>query len=300
MSVSGTIVGLAVTALRQIKKIPRSFIYVLWSVPLFRFIFPISFGFEYSLVGFLKRLCNRIVFVPLSPDEIPYANFINVSTANYIAAASEYFPIEYATNYYKVIFDTFCIVWAVGALILAGLISFIYFRSKFELSGAVHLKGNMYLSDKVNSPTVLGIIRPRIIFSKPLSAQISDIIIKHETVHIRRLDNLWRVVAVFTCCVHWFNPMAWLFLKLFLEDMEVSADEAVLRKMNGCERKKYARALLEYADKKTVFFSEFGGAKTKLRIQRIMTYKRMTVISVICLAALTLAIIVVLITNPTL
>ena len=119
----------------------------------------------------------------------------------------------------------------------------------------------------------------------------------HERTHIGRLDNLWRVVEIITCCIHWFNPFVWLFLKRFFEDMELSCDEKVLRKYHPDRKTDYARALIECESKKTVFASAFGGAKTRVRIENILSYKKLSIFSTICLTALIAAIAVTLLTN---
>ncbi|WP_278245976.1 M56 family metallopeptidase [Enterocloster clostridioformis] len=33
-------------------------------------------------------------------------------------------------------------------------------------------------------------------------------VLRHEYVHIRRFDNLWKILVFTAVCIHWFNPMA--------------------------------------------------------------------------------------------
>lgn len=112
-----------------------------------------------------------------------------------------------------------------------------------------------------------------------------------------RGDNLIRLLALLTICVHWFNPLAWLFLKLLFADLELACDEAVLRKCEERQRKEYAHSLLSSVEKRSVFASFFGGAKIRLRVENILSYKKITAISAVGFAALLIAIAYILLTN---
>ncbi len=124
-------------------------------------------------------------------------------------------------------------------------------------------------------------------------------IILHEQVHIERRDNLFRVIAVITTCVHWFNPLSWIFLRCFFADMELACDAKVLKNLNESQTKEYARTILSCASSKAFFVSAFGGAKTKVRIENILSYRKLTILSSLCFAALVVAIAVIIITNAT-
>ena len=71
--------------------------------------------------------------------------------------------------------------------------------------------------------------------------------------HIRRADNLWRVLVLLIVSAHWFNPLCWVFLRLFLTDIELSCDECVLLKLGDNHSKEYALSLLESKQSANVF-----------------------------------------------
>ena len=133
----------------------------------------------------------------------------------------------------------------------------------------------------------------------PVSYKDKDIelIILHEKTHIRRLDNLWRVLVFIIAAAHWFNPLCWVFLKLFLTDLELSCDEYVLIKLGDNRAKEYALALLEGRQSKTVFTSAFGGAKIRIRIENILSFKKMTWFSFTVFITLIVIIFYALLTN---
>jgi beta-lactamase regulating signal transducer with metallopeptidase domain len=128
-------------------------------------------------------------------------------------------------------------------------------------------------------------------------------VLAHENVHRRRLDNLWRALAVAVACLHWFNPLVWVMLRAFFTDMELSCDEAVLKKGGYGEgaRKAYAHTLLAFSQEKRFLVSTaFGRSGVKVRVVNVLNYKRLTVIGAIASTLFLLALALALLTNPTL
>lgn len=288
MSITAGIAGIPVLLLRRVKRLPRFVPYMLWAVPLIRFWVPFGITSRYSLMNLLALLTGHTSAV----GDRGYA-----SAMNSILAAESYDPFVYKSQLLQQVFFVAGLVWLVvfAAAVIASVT--LYFAAKSEVKNAVLYRDNVYLSDKVTAPAVYGIIRPKIILPASVPQKDMEYILLHERVHIRRRDNLLRVAAIVTVCLHWFNPLAWIFLRCFLADMELSCDEKVL-KTCGCEKKKeYALALLGVQEKKTVFVSAFGGAKTRVRIESILSYKKMTLVSLLCCAVLVAATAAVLLTN---
>jgi beta-lactamase regulating signal transducer with metallopeptidase domain len=149
----------------------------------------------------------------------------------------------------------------------------------------------------VDSPAVYGIIKPRIVIPESYKEKNLEYIIRHEKTHIKRLDNLWRILGFVTASVHWFNPLSWVFLKAFLNDLELACDEMALAGLEKDERKKYAMTLLEASQSKSLLVSAFGGAKVRTRIENVLSYKKMTLVSATGFTLLILVIIFTLVTN---
>ncbi len=63
------------------------------------------------------------------------------------------------------------------------------------------------------------------------------------------------------------------------------------------DKKAYATALVDCAESRNVFASAFGGAKIRVRIGYILSYSKLSTISIISLTAFALAIGYVLLTN---
>ena len=294
MSLAASISGLIVLGLRAIPRLPRRFACWLWLIPLFRMWIPVGMGSRFSLMTLLSKLTTRTVVVWERGD-------MSFAFTNMVMAANSYFPVTYRINLLEHLFRTVAVIWlAVAAAILISF-AVLYVTTKRELRDAVRLQENVFLSDKVTSPALYGIFRSRIIL--PLgweSREDLSLILAHERAHARHFDNLWRVIAFVTAAIHWFNPLAWLFLRAALSDMELYCDERVMKKMDERERSGYALALVNSAQtrrEQTLFASAFGGARIRVRIDRILNYSHLSLFSAICFVLLALVIAFVLLTN---
>ena len=294
MSLAASLVGLIVLGLRAIPRLPRRFACWLWLIPLFRMWIPVGMGSRWSLMTLLSKLTTRTVVVWERGD-------MSFAYTNMVMAANSYFPVTYRINLLEHLFRTVAVIWlAVSAAILIAL-AWLYITTKRELRDAAHWRENIYLSDKITSPALYGIFRPRIILPCGWeSREDLALILAHENAHARHGDNFWRVVVFVTAAIHWFNPLAWLFLRAALSDMELYCDERMLKRLNPKERKSYALALVNSAQvmrEKNLFASAFGGAGIRVRIDRILNYRRLSLFSAVCFALLALVIAFVLLTN---
>ena len=292
ISILGSAAGLIILLLHRIRALPRFVVYLLWLLPFVRLWMPIGLANKYSLLSFISRYATKTIVVWEAMPGLP-----NLSMTNSIQAAESYFPIVYKTNLLKDIFNIASMIWiiVVAAAILCSVLLYIFTKS--TLKNSEPIKDNLYRSDKILSPAVYGIIKPKIILPANIADADLEYILKHEQIHIRRRDNLWRVLAVITACVHWFNPFVWIFLKCFFTDMELACDAGVLKKLDDNSKKAYASALLACSAGKTYYVSAFGGAKTRLRIKNILSYKKLTLVSGLCSAAFFIIVAVAVITN---
>jgi len=67
-------------------------------------------------------------------------------------------------------------------------------------------------------------------------------ILEHEMIHKREWHSIDRIIAELFVLINWFNPVAWLFRKSVIENLEYLADSAVLR--NGTDPNKYQLSIL--------------------------------------------------------
>ena len=291
MSITAALTGVLIMLIRLIKRIPRRLTTFLWIIPFLRMTIPLGLDSPYSLMTLLSKITTKTIVVYQPTDKISF------SMMNSIMAANSYFPITYKVNILENIFRVASVIWAVVALAIILMLIAVYLSTLFEIKDSKHLRENVFLSEKITSPAVYGILRPKIVLPASYQNRDIELVIHHEKAHIRGLDNLWRMIAFLVVSVHWFNPFSWIFLKAFLSDLELSCDERVLVKLGIHRSKEYASALLVCKQGTTVFASAFGGARIRTRIENILSFKKLTWISLVAFITLISVIFYVLLTN---
>ena len=291
MSIAATVCMIPILLLRLIKKIPRRIFIWLWLVPLIRMCIPIGIASQYGIMALLSKFTTKTVtIIEIGDDSV-------LTMMNHVMGANSYFPITYTTNLLEDLFNVASVIWLIVALSAILALTIIYFVTLGEVKDAQKLKNNVYLSDKIKTPAVYGIIKPRIILPCEYDAIQLKFILIHENAHIKRKDNFVRLLAFIIVCLHWFNPFAWLLLKLLDSDIELACDESVLSKCSETERKEYAYALLSTSEKTNLFVTSFGGSKIRIRIENILSYKKISLCSFVAFSALIIAMCYVLLTN---
>lgn len=298
MSVLGTAFGLCLYALRLIKNFPKFGRYLLWGVVFLRLICPIGFTSRYSLLSLLSKTFSKVFVKTVIVRGEGSIVLPQLAFTNTIQAAVMYEPIIYKTNSLKVFFHVTSMIWVIITAIL--LIAFVvmYGMAKAELKKARPLGDNLYEGEMVRTPTVYGIIKPKIIIPVGCVVEHMELVINHEKTHIRRMDNLWRIIALLIACIHWFNPAIWMFLKSFYGDCELACDTKVIKNMKPEERKRYAKALLHHSTVgHFVFASPFSNTGMKNRITNILSYRKLTLISSVSFILMCFIIVVLVLTN---
>lgn len=90
-----------------------------------------------------------------------------------------------------------------------------------------------------NETFTLGAIRPVIFLQKRYAEGELYWILKHEMMHIVRMDLLVKLLAEFICCLHWFNPLVYFLERQVKYLCETSCDERVIKGCTDEECEKY-------------------------------------------------------------
>ncbi len=173
--------------------------------------------------------------------------------------------------------SVFLLIWVLGVttILIYGVVSF--WRLYKNTRDAIKLKDNIFQSEKVVSPFVLGIIKPKIYIPFNLDDETLSHIISHEKSHIKSFDNVTKLFAFILLTVHWFNPLVWVCFKLFTKDIELACDERVVKNYTLEKRKLYAEALLRCAvneGRGIIHPLAFGEVSIKSRIKFVVSYKK--------------------------
>lgn len=305
MSMTGSVVILFVMVVRfLLKRSPKVFSYALWSVVLFRLLCPVSFTAPVSVLDVvepkLKETSNNISMVSYIP--------VNVDTqADFIAVQPESVPVnqeeisEPEERLYMTPMHVAALVWAAGAagMLLYSVGQYLHLRRK--LIGAVLLNRNIYVADHIDTAFVVGLGNPRIYLPSCVPVKERFYILAHEQYHIRRFDHVIKLLAYFALCIHWFNPLVWIAFILAGKDMEMSCDEAVLKKLGIQIRADYSATLLRLATHRKILSGmplAFGEGDTKGRILNMAKWKKPKLWVSVCGVILCLAVLAACAVNP--
>ena len=176
-----------------------------------------------------------------------------------------------------------------------------YLRLRRRLITASPLRDNIYLADDIDSPFVMGLIRPKIYLPSAMEEREQSYILLHEQHHIRRLDHVVKALAFVALCIHWFNPLVWVAFILSGKDMEMSCDEAVVKKLGTQIRADYTASLLSLATGKRIIAGmplAFGEGNTKGRIKNLANWKKPAFWVVLVAVIVCIMLAIGLLTNP--
>lgn len=177
---------------------------------------------------------------------------------------------------YQSLIKLLVIIYTAGA---AGLFCFYliqYARVRKWTADAVREEENVWLSDCIASPFVMGIWKGKIFLPYGLAPLARDHILRHERMHIRHRDPLIRWLGILCICLHWWNPFVWLAVHKMNQDMEMFCDESALSGASMEEKKAYSKVLLDFAEQKSGLSVglAFGESNTEQRVRNIMNKRR--------------------------
>lgn len=210
-------------------------------------------------------------------------------------------------------------LWIIGMILLAVFFLILLVRCYREFRFAFPIKNSFITalheqqdfkrrvrilqSDRIQAPLTYGILRPIILLPSnidPKNTMMLRYILEHEYIHIRRFDALMKLLLIAVLCVHWFNPLVWVLYILANRDLELSCDEAVLRKFDGDIRSSYAMTLIRMEEAKSGFAplcTGFSKNAIEERVRSIMKARKKTLLATAISALLILVVAITLTTS---
>lgn len=249
--------------------------YVLWVGVLLVMVVPISVKVP-ALVQPLQEK-QVVQTVPLPAEQTMTEQPVPVDTVE--APAGEILPFTGETALPPIPWwDVLAVIWVLGALGSLGYRLTGYFRfsryirrtgKPMELAG-VPKRLRVYETSAAVSPMVMGMIRPTLILPETaLTESRLPYVLRHELVHYRRGDIVWRWLAVLATSIHWFNPMVYVAAAQMQEACEISCDWCVVRSMEQAKRDDYMRVILELLAeamaKKQILTTQMASEKKQLQ-----------------------------------
>ena len=315
MSIAASWLILAVIALRLLlRKAPKWIRCILWGIVAIRLICPVSFESTLSLVPNAEDIASAMVRFSgesmaadggptiVSPIEIGGGASMDVRSDGIGGGASmdvrpdgmgggvpvavrpdgtvpggHSLAAESRANLPYLWMETGGILWMIGLGCLLGYALIGYLRLRGSVSEAILLRDNIWIGDRVPSPFILGMFRPRIYLSSSAEESQMGYMLAHEQAHIRRGDHWWKLLGYLLLAVYWFNPLSWVAYILLSRDMELACDEKVIRGLDEAEKKSYLFALLNCSIQRRMVLAcppAFGEVGVKQRVKAVLDYKK--------------------------
>ena len=300
MSISASWLVLVVLILRFVlKKAPKWVNILLWGIVAIRLICPFSFESALSLIPSAETFPEKVISGPsfdVQTGITPVDNRIN----DYLG--DRYFEgVTVPANNGNNIMTILTIVWTIGILLLVAYTVISYWRLRRKVDTAVRYKDNIFQSENVKSPFVLGIIKPRIYLPFNMNGQDLEHVVAHEQAHIHRKDHWWKPLGFLLLMIHWFNPLMWLAYVLLCRDIELACDERVIKELGNEQRADYTQALVACSVNRRMIAAcplAFGEVGVKDRVKSVMNYKKPAFWGVVLAVIVCVFVAVCFLTNP--
>ena len=276
MSYSAGWLILAILLLRLVlKKAPKWVNVLLWGIAAVRLVLPFSLESIHSLMPSGELLSPGIMMdpAPTIQSGIPAVNeVINPVFQQAFAPA----PGD-SMNPLQLWLPLAAIIWLLGIAVMAAYTLVSYRKLKKQVSDSLHVQNNIYRSETVPSPFVLGLCKPRIYLPFGISEADETHVIAHEEAHIRRRDHWWKPLGFLLLSIHWFNPLLWLGYIFLCRDIELACDEKVIQELGEEVKADYSQALLNCSGSRKRIAAcplAFGEVGVKQRIKSVLHYKK--------------------------
>ena len=300
MSISASWLVIAVLLLRLLlKQAPKWISVLLWGFVAVRLLCPFSIESVLSLIPSTQTVSPGIMMdrTPgISTGIAPLDQVVNP-----IISASFTPNPAASANPLQILIPVLGNVWLLGiaAMLVYTGVSYLLLRRKIAI--AVLLKENIFQSENVDSPFVLGIIKPKIYLPFQMDERDLAHVIAHEKSHIRRKDHWWKPVGFLLLAIHWFNPLMWVGYILLCRDIELACDEKVIQKMDNNAKADYSQALVACSVNRRSIAAcplAFGEVGVKARVRSVMNYRKPAFWVLILALILCVAVAVCFLTDP--
>ena len=276
MSITASYLVLAVLLFRVLlKKAPKYIRVILWGLVGLRLVFPFSIESVLSLIPNEEPLPEEFLYAA-TPQINTGISYVNNALNPVIAQSLT--PIELTSaNPTQIWSFIFSHIWMIGmvVMVLYAVISYGIVRRKVRVS--IPVGKNLRLCDYIDTPFILGIIRPKIYLPSNLDQATADHVMAHECAHLKRKDHWWKPLGFALLSIYWFNPVMWLAYILLCRDIELACDEKVVRELDTGEKKAYSEALLTCSVPRHLIAAcplAFGEVGVKARIKSVLNYKK--------------------------
>ena len=269
MSLTASLLILAVLPIRLLmKNAPKQMTCLLWGIVAVALVCPVRFESRASVLP----VTDPIVITQndaQATDTLPLYQEEPILIQDII----EQKPLPTKPNYVEI----GGIIWCMGMLALLGYAAFSWLRLKRRVAASVEIEKHVYLCDDIDTPFILGMLRPHIYLPSSLDETTAQQVLVHERAHLARKDHWWKPLGYLLLTVHWFNPLVWVAYSLLCTDIELACDEKVIKDMDSGSKQAYSEALLTCSMPRHMIAAcplAFGEVGVKQRIKAVLHYKK--------------------------
>lgn len=304
---SGSMMILMIVLLRLAASrwLPRRLFPALWCAAALRLLVPVSLPFALSVWNLFKAT-GQTVRQSAQLAEKTRLFFVPQTGVPAVAAA--------AAPRVRLL----ALIWAAGVVLLAvyfllGAVRFIRRFSQAAPADSAFLRTlraelpvrcllDIRCTTDSHAPLTYGVFRAVVLLPADMlcDRQTLRMVLTHELTHIRRRDCLRKLLLTVCVCLHWWNPLCWVMVRLANRDIELACDEQTLARLGSTYRKRYALTLVSLAARQTQALplsSCFGRPAAEERIKVLMKARKIPVYLTIVAVVLTCTLVTALATQ---
>lgn len=260
-SVVSAILIVLILIVRMLKgSVPKHTFMVLWTIVLLRLLCPWSVDVPFSLFSIFGRTRTEMVnAVADRINEEASSMYMAVALKRLDAPGTTLVPVAPVRVIWFIGF-VLCVVLFAGAYLLA--------RNRYSHSPRaehpqiedffkthpLRRRVRVLVSDRVNAPLTVGILRPVILLPQAVldaGGEMLDYTLMYAYIHLKQWNALFKTLMVFSLCMHWYNPLCWVMLVVSSRDMEILCDTLLLRRCGDEARSRYPTLLLQMEEKRS-------------------------------------------------
>ena len=291
---------LAVIVLRKLlNRIPKWVNCLLWGLVAIRLAIPFSIESIFSLIPSAKPV----------PADIEYAKIPKIDSGMHAVntvinpVLENHFAVKEiaSVNPIQVIIFISSYIWMIGVigLLIYAFVSFIMLKR--QVKNAQVIDKGIFRSGTIDSPFILGFVKPSIYIPDYLDDEAYICVTEHEKAHIKRGDFIWKPFGFWILSVYWFNPLCWFAYIMLCKDIEYACDEKVTKDKDKNWKATYCQVLLDCSSKRKMIAAcpvAFGEVSVKDRIKFVIHYKKPTLGMIVLAFVACIVVGICFLTNP--
>ncbi len=193
-------------------------------------------------------------------------------TYNEVGENGSYFTVKRTD-----LFVVAAVIWVSGIGIMLLYTAISYIRIYRRVKESAPLADKVRVCDRIESPFILGVLRPRIYLPSDINTTDREYVIAHEKAHIKRLDHIWKPLGFLLLSVYWFHPLLWVAYIFLCKDIEFACDEKVIKELGAEQKKTYSTALINCSVSRKMLSAcplAFGENGVTGRVKSVLHYKK--------------------------